>query len=284
VAINYDEIMRMEDLGREFSYDDSKVILYALAAGMGRDPQNERELRFVFEEEGFAALPTLAVVVSRGPLSRLLPIDRTQMLHGEQSLTLYRELPTSGTFTADSRITNVIDKGLGRGALIYLTTTARDLEGEAVFAAVQVLFARGDGGFGGPSGPSAPRHAVPDYAPDHVLDTQTRTEQALLYRLTGDRNPLHADPNAARLAGFPVPILHGLCTYAIACRAVVAAVCDYNPARIGKFDVRFTSPVYPGECIRTEIWEVGSFAHFRCRVEERNVTVIDNGYCELKGC
>lgn len=281
-GIDYDAFMAFRDDDRRFAYDDRDTILYALGAGMGRDPLDERELRFVYEGEGFVAMPTLAVVVARSGLARQLPINYAQVLHGEQSLTVHRPLPTSGVLLADTRITRILDKGAGKGALIYADTVARLVDtGEKLFTTGMTLFARGDGGFGGTGEGAPPVHRAPDRAPDHVHLTETRADQALLYRLSGDRNPLHADPSTAQRAGFPRPILHGLCTYAIACRAVLATVAGYDPARIREFAGRFTSPVYPGDAIETDLWVEGGDVSFRCRVPARDVTVIDNGRCVL---
>ncbi len=282
-GIDYDAFMAYRDDDRAFAYTDRDTILYALGAGMGRDPLDERELRYVYEGPGFVAMPTLAVVVARSGLARELPINYAQVLHGEQSLTVHRPLPTAGELTADTRITRILDKGPGKGALIYAETVTR-LRGESepLFTTAMTLFARGDGGFGGSGEGAPPVHVVPDRAPGHVHVTPTRPDQALLYRLSGDRNPLHADPATAKRAGFAVPILHGLCTYAIACRAVLATVCDHDAARIAAFDVRFTSPVFPGDVIETDIWVDGGTVSFRCRVPARGVTVINNGRCLLR--
>lgn len=283
MGIDYDAFMALGDDGRRFAYDDRDTMLYALAAGMGRDPLDDRELKFVYEGPGFVAMPTLAVVVARSMLARTLPIDFAQVLHGEQSLTIHQPLPTAAALIADTRIVRILDKGAGKGALIYHETAAR-LAGDdtPLFTVGGSLFARGDGGFGGAAGPAPVIHAIPDRAPDHVHVTETRADQALLYRLTGDRNPLHADPALAKRAGFPVPILHGLASYAIACRAVLATVCDYDPSRIAGFDVRFTSPVFPGDTIETDIWVDDGTVSFRCRVPARGVTALNNGRCLLR--
>ena len=281
-GVDYGAFMALRDEGRRFAYTDRETMLYALAAGMGRDPLDERELRFVYEGEGFVAMPTLAVVVARSALARTLPIDFAMVLHGEQFLTVHRPLPVAAELIADTRLTKIVDKGPGKGALIYHRTAARLADtGEALFTLDASLFARADGGFGGSPVVAPVPHPVPTRAPDHVHVSETRPEQALLYRLTGDRNPLHADPALAKRAGFPVPILHGLCTYAIACRAVLASVCDYDPARIGAFDVRFTSPVLPGDRIETDLWIDGDIVSFRCRVPERGVVAVNNGRCVL---
>ena len=274
--------LAFRDDDHAFAYDDRDTMLYALAAGMARNPLDANELKFVYEGDGFVAMPTLAVVVARSLVARQLPINYAMVLHGEQFLTLHRPLPVAAEILADTRITHVLDKGAGKGALIYHQTVARLADGGApLFTLGGSVFARGDGGFGGTAHGGPVPHTLPDRAPDHVHTTETRADQALLYRLTGDRNPLHADPAMATKAGFPVPILHGLCTYAIACRAVLASVCDYDPARIAGFDVRFTAPVFPGDVIETDIWVDARIVSFRCRVAARGVTVLSNGRCPL---
>lgn len=280
--IDYDTFMAMRDEGQRFSYTERDTLLYALAAGMGRDPLDERELPFVYEGANFRAMPTLAVVAARSGLPRTLPIDYAMVLHGEQSLRIHRPLPTAAELIADTRLTQIIDKGASKGALIYHETVARlASDNQPLFTLGATVFARGDGGFGGPPTRAPDVHAMPDRAPDIVHVSETRPDQALLYRLTGDRNPLHADPAVAKRAGFPVPILHGLCTYAVACRAVLAGACDYDAARITGFDVRFTSPVLPGDRIETDMWIDGDCVSFRCRVPERDVVALNNGRCTL---
>lgn len=282
MGIDYHAFMALRDEGRRFAYDDRETLLYALASGMGRDPLDERELRFVYEGADFVAMPTLAVVVARSALARTLPINFALVLHGEQTLRLHRPLPTTADLIADTRLTRIVDKGEGKGALIYHETAARLAEtDEPLFTVGGSLFARGDGGFGGSPDQAPMPHRMPDRAPDRTHVTETRPDQALLYRLTGDRNPLHADPALASRVGFPVPILHGLCTYAVACRAVLADVCDYRPERIAGFDVRFTAPVFPGDRIETDLWVDDDLVSFRCRVPARGVTAIDNGRCPL---
>lgn len=281
-GIDYDAFMALRADRERFAYDDTLTMLYALAIGMGRDPLDDRELKFVFEGGEFAAVPTLAVVIARSMLARTLPINKARMLHGEQTLVLHRPLPVAGELLADTRITKILDKGEGKGALIYSETAARLAADDApLFTIGMTLVARGDGGFGGPTGPTTELHQLPNRPPDYVHVTQTLPNQALLYRLTGDRNPLHADPSGAKRAGFPAPVLHGLATYGIACRALLVTVADYEPARIAGFDVRFTSPVFPGDRIETDIWLDDLVASFRCRVPERDVTVLSNGRCTL---
>lgn len=282
MPIAYDDFLALRDTARAFSYVERDTMLYALSAGMGRDPLNGAELPFVFEGAGLKTMPSMSAVLTRSALSRTLPVDMAKLLHGEQKLEIHRPLPPAANLLADTRITEIIDKGPGRGALIYDETVARLADtGEPLYTVRATLFARGDGGFGGRAGPVPPLHVIPDRPADYLHETQTRADQALLYRLNGDLNPLHADPRLATEAGFPVPILHGLCTYAIACRAVMATLCDYDASRMRTFDVRFTSPVFPGDRIETQMWVDGGTASFRCRVPDRGVIVVDNGRCIL---
>jgi acyl dehydratase len=283
MPIDYKAALALRETGRSAAYRDTETMLYALSIGMGRDPYDPRELPFVFEAGALRVVPTMAAVLARSTLVRDLNLDLALMLHGEQRMTLHRPLPPQGVLVSDARVVEVLDKGPGKGALAYIETVMR-LEGERdpLVTINQTLFARGDGGFGGPSGPTPPVHPIPDRAPDHRHVSETRPDQALLYRLNGDRNPLHADPELAKRAGFKAPILHGLCSYAIACRAVLASVCDYDPTQIESFDVRFTAPVYPGETITTEIWVDGAVVSFRCLIEARGVVSINNGRCVLR--
>jgi acyl dehydratase len=225
----------------------------------------------------------MASVLARVPLLKDCGYDYSKVVHGEQHLTLHRPLPPEGELIASARVTAAYDKGPGKGAIIYTETLARSAaDGLPVFTQVSATFARGDGGFGGPAGPAPAPHALPAREPDGSVTLETRADQALLYRLNGDRNPLHADPELARRVGFRAPILHGLCTYGTACRALLKAVAGYDHTRICGFDVRFSSPVYPGESIATDYWVDGRVVSFRCRVPEReNTIVINNGRCML---
>ncbi len=201
-------------------------------------------------------------------------VDAVRLVHGEQGIEIHRPLPTSGELIGETRITGLVDKGAGKGALLYSEKRLTDASGTLIASATATTFLRADGGFGGPPGPVKPPHPVPDGAPEHVIDLPTRPEQALLYRLLGDDNPLHADPATASAAGFPRPILHGLCTFGIVTHALLRALCGYDPARLRALDLRFSAPVFPGETIRTEIFLDGAF---RARVVERDVIVVNNG-------
>lgn len=281
MPLDYDDLIarRADDL--RFSYTDTQMLLYNLSIGMGRDPLDEAELPFVFERPLLRVVPTAASVLSGGGAGILkgADIDWPKVLHGEQRLTIHRPLPPAATLLASTRISEVVDKGAGKGAIITFTATVRLEDGEPLYTTDNVIFARGNGGFGGPSSSAHRPHPIPARDPDMVHVTETRRDQALFYRLNGDRNPLHAEPGFARRVGFPEPILHGLCSYGIACRAVLASVCGHDPARMTCFDVRFTSPVFPGETIHTDIWVDGDVVSFRSRVESRGIVALNNGRC-----
>jgi len=292
VPIYYPDILDEGAEARTFSYTDKDVMLYALGIGLGRDPLEPRELKFVYEKD-LRTVPTAATVLgSNGPPStpkptkpghRTTEINRVLMLHGEQKLELHKPLPPSGTFTASSRTIGAFDKGKDKGAVVYNETTWVDPAGEKVATLTSAMFARGDGGFGGPTEGAPEPHPIPNRAPDRTVELETRDDQALLYRLNGDRNPLHSDPDVAKAAGFDKPILHGLCTYGNTCRAVLQEYCDFDPARIASHQVRFSSPVYPGETIVVDLWKDGNVVSFEARVKERGITVIRNGKTVLRG-
>ena len=283
MPIVYEELMGRRVEGRRARYTDRDTMLYALSIGMGRDPLDPRELAYVYEAPALRTVPTMAAVLVRTELLRGCGFDYTRVLHGEQRLALERPLPAQGELIADARVTAAFDKGADKGAIIVHETRLRDAaSGDLLCTLGGTIFARGDGGFGGPAGQSSPPHPLPSRAPDLNISLRTEPNQALWYRLNGDRNPLHADMETSRRAGFKAPILHGLCTYATACKAVIQGVCNYDATRIAGFDVRFSSPVYPGEEIVTDIWVDGEVVSFRCRVPTRDVVVINNGRCMLR--
>jgi acyl dehydratase len=278
MPIAYPAILDLKTEGQAFAWRDRETMLYALGIGMGSDPLDMDELPFVYENN-LKAVPTLATVVAwgAGPLGKT-GINYLMVVHGEQSVTFHKPMPTEAQIIADSRIAGAYDKGPGKGAVIYTETVIKDAKsGEPIATLLGSTFARGDGGFGGPSDGAPTPHEVPSRAPDHSIDIPTRPDQALIYRLSGDRNPLHSDPSIATAAGFPRPILHGLCTYGITCRAVLQTYADYDPAKIKSHAVRFSSPVYPGETITVDMWKDGDTISFEARVKARDVTVIKNG-------
>ena len=284
MTIVYEKLLALEIPEVRQTYTTRDTMLYALGLGLGHDPTDERELAFVYDK-GLQALPTMICVLGHDPFwVRDLDtgIDYTKVVHGEQSFRLHRSLKASGSIIGRTRVKDVVDKGAGKGAVMYGERTVVDADsGETIATLVHTTFCRGDGGFGGPQRPSVPAHALPDRAPDMVCDLATRPEAALIYRLSGDYNPLHAEPAAARAAGYPRPILHGLATFGVAGHAILRTACDYDPSRLVAMGGRFTAPVFPGETIRTEMWRDGPVASFRARVVERNVVAIANGRAEI---
>ena len=284
MALDYDTIMSKVETDLPFSYTDTETILYALAVGMGRDPLDARELPYVYEQgRQFKTLPTLATVLVPEMFPVGLGWDYSQILHSEQRMRLYRPLPPAADLLINKRVVDVFDRGPKLGALFLLEAEARLASDDtALFSLGCTILARGDGGFGGPKGKGIPPHRPPHREPDLSCDIDTRVDQALLYRLTGDRNPLHADPAQARNAGFERPILHGLCTFGIACRAVLQTICDYDYTLVEEFDARFSAPVLPGDTITTDMWQDGNVVSFTCSVKERDAVVLRNGKCVLK--
>ncbi len=282
MPINYDELMQAKSEGLTASYGDRETILYALGVGFMRDPMNADELRFVYEND-LKTVPTMATVIGWGLGATLARsgINYLMVVHGEQRLTLHKPLPYAADVVFDERVTGVFDKG-EKGAIIVTERRMREkASGAALCTLSATLFARGDGGFGGPKDGAPEPHPLPSRAPDLVHDCDTRPDQAFLYALSGDRNPLHRDPAIAKMAGFPRPILHGLATYGTACRALISTVCKYDATKITGFDARFSAPVFPGETIVTEMWVDGAVVSFRCRLKERDGIVLNNGKCTL---
>jgi len=257
---------------------------------MGRDPLDESELPFVYENNGLKVVPTFASVINRGeapPERQRMPqksqINFALVVDGERRITIHKPLPSKCEVTADERYLDILDKGEGKGAVLIHERVVRQAAGnEKLVTIVTSIFARGDGGFGGKPQGGPELHSIPERAPDLVKECDTRPDQALLYALSGDRNPLHRDPAFAKLVGFPRPILHGLCSYGTACRAVLSTLAQYQPERIRQFDVRFSKPVFPGETLVVELWQDGSTVSYRASVKERPGTaVLNNGLCQL---
>ncbi|TAH68542.1 MAG: 3-alpha,7-alpha,12-alpha-trihydroxy-5-beta-cholest-24-enoyl-CoA hydratase [Rhodopseudomonas palustris] len=285
MSSRYDELMALRSLGQAYAYSDREVMLYACGIGMGTDPLNEQELAFV-NEASYAArplkvVPTFASVAAWGAGPGDMKLNMLMLVDGERDIRFHQKLPVAARITADSRVTGVWDKGADKGAVIQTETVLRDDSGAALATLVASRFARGDGGFGGPSDGQPAPHAVPSRAPDLRVEIATRPDQALLYRLCGDRNPLHSDPEFARRAGFLRPILHGLCSYGITCRAVLQTYADYDPAAFKRHAARFSAPVFPGETVSVALWKDGDVVSLEAAVKERGVTVIRNGITVL---
>lgn len=293
MAIDYHRLKARVFPAVRQTYGARDVMLYALSIGLGADPLDERALPFVFEGApgGLRVLPTFSAVLGYpGFWAKEADsgIDWVRLVHGEQGLTLHRPLPAAGTVIGRSRISHVIDKGEGKGAIVVTERSVEDEAGTPYATLRQVALCRGDGGFSNLHGGQPSDEALPalpatpeDRAPDLVDEQATRPEAALLYRLLADDNPLHADPAVARAAGFERPILHGLATYALAGHALVRQCAGGDPTRLRTLDVRFASPVYPGETLRTEIWRDGATLQFRARVVERDRIVLSHGRATL---
>jgi acyl dehydratase len=274
----------------EQRYSERDTILYALGIGVGHDPLDRAALRFVYED-GLQALPTMGVVLGYPGFWAKDPatgIDWVRLLHGEQSLELLAPLPAAGTVVGTSRITAIVDKGAGKGALMYSERDIHDAaSGQLLAVSRSVSFMRGDGGFSerGQASDLAPppRQPTPDTAPDHVCELKTRPECALIYRLSGDYNPVHADPAVARAAGFERPILHGLCSFGVSGHALLKTLCAWDASRLKEIGARFSSPVYPGETLRVEMWQRGQAVQFRTRAVERDVVVLSHGSARIEG-
>jgi acyl dehydratase len=280
MPIVYPDVLALKRENQPYAWSDRETMLYALGIGMGADPMDENELPFVYERD-LQAVPTLASVVAWGAGPGRMDINRVMVVDGERDITFHKPVPTAASITANSRVVGVYDKGRDKGAVIVNETVLKDASGEPIATLRGATFARGDGGFGGPSEGQPPPHEVPSRAPDRTVDIVTRPDQALLYRLSGDRNPLHSDPDFARRAGFPRPILHGMCTYGITCRAVLQTYAGYDPSRFRRHAARFSSPVFPGETISIDLWQDGGEISFEARVKARGVTVIRNGLSVL---
>jgi multifunctional beta-oxidation protein len=254
-----------------YEYSEKDVILYALGVGCGRE-----DLRFVYEGD-LKVLPTFAVVPAFPALFMMgtaVDVNPMMILHGEQRIELYAPIPTAARLTTTPTITGIYDKV--KGALVIIETETVDAEGKLLFKNVFGAFARGAGGFGGDRGPSTARNPTPSRGPDRVVEMATLPQQALLYRLSGDVNPLHADPAFAKMGGFDAPILHGLCTFGYVGRAILGAFCEDDPARFQDFEARFVGVVYPAETIVTEMWREGARILVRARTKERGELVINN--------
>jgi len=271
-----------EDL--EHSYTKRDTMLYALGLGFGEDPSEEKELAYVYED-GLLAAPSMAVILGYPGFWLSDPrtgVDWKKILHGEQWLDVFKPLPVEGTVIGRTWIDQISDKGEGKGAVLYISRDIIDAASNETLARVTMsTFARGDGGFGGEKLAGPTPATLPDRAPDHICDLTTLPRQALIYRLSGDYNPLHADPAVARSVGFDRPILHGLATYGLGCRAILKTICDYDASGLTGLDVRFSAPVYPGETVRFEIWQDGTEVRFRALVPERDVVVLNNGAARL---
>jgi len=284
MAIDYQKLLNWDIPQVEQKLSKRDTMLYALGVGLGADPVDQNQLQFVYEEN-LKALPTMAIILGYPGPWHAAPgtgVTRSHVVHGEQGFVIHRPLPVEGTIIGKTRVTAVLDKGKDKGALLQTACDVRDkATNELICTLTSTTFCRADGGFGGPSGPVQAPHPIPETPAQQVCDLQTLPQAALIYRLSGDYNPLHADPEYAKKAGFKMPILHGRATFSVVGHALVKTVCGYDPLRLKSMSGRFSSPVYPGETIRTEMWLDGKVASFRATVPARGVTVLNNGRAEI---
>jgi acyl dehydratase len=264
-------------------YTPDQVILYHLGIGAGVPPTDPGELAYTYEKN-LKVLPSFAVIPAMGSLPGLaqvpgLELNLAMLLHGEQEVILERPLPPEATLVTSARVAEIYDKG--KAALVILEAESRDAAGELLFTNRFSLFARGEGGFGGDSGPKA-GNQPPQRVPDAVIESPTLPQQALLYRLCGDKNPLHADPEFAKLAGFDQPIIHGLCSYGIACKAVVDRVLEGDVTRVARYQARFAGVAFPGETYHTAYWREGRSILLEAKSAARGKPIISHAVIELR--
>jgi len=284
MPLNYDKLINWSAEAVDQCYSTKDTILYALGIGLGQDPLDQKQLPFVYEKN-LRSLPTMATILCYpfGWLHKAeAGITRLKLVHAEQGIQIHKPIPTEGELTGSTIVTSIIDKGKDKGALIYSERRVCDKEtGDLIFTATATTFCRADGGFGGPSGPTKPAPETPTRAPDLVCELPTLPQAALIYRLCGDTNPLHIEPEVGRRAGFQGPLLHGLCTFGVAGHAILKTMCDYDETKLASLDARFSAPVYPGESLRTEIWRDDDGIRFRSSVSAR-ASVVLSGMAKLK--
>jgi acyl dehydratase len=280
LPIDIDKVVGAELVAPSYTWRPEDVILYNLGVGAGNPPSSPDELKYTYEGAGLKAVPAFGTIPPFGAMMGVgsvegLDIDLAQILHGDQTLTVHDPIPTSGTVHQDGRVIDVFDKGKGALLVIEVVSTL-EKTGEPLFTNRSGVYVRGEGGFGGESGPPASNQS-PGRPPDHLVESPTLPQQALLYRMaSGDKNPLHADPGFAGFAGFERPILHGLCTYGVVLKAVVETVLGGEPERVGTYQARFTGHVFPGETLVTSIWEEADRCVVAAATKERGTAVLGN--------
>lgn len=285
MAINYGKIMAHRTAPVEVNYTRRDSMFYALSIGIGMDPADEGQLKYVFEKN-LVAFPAMASVLGWTMRTKeeneLFGIDPKMVVAADQRIVIHKPLQPEGKLTSRARTREVIDKGQGGGAIVQSMRELTDASGEKVATVEGSIFVRNHGGFGGnvTTTPEPPK--MPEGAPDKVCDLATPPNIALVYRLNGDMNPLHADPEYAKRVGFPGPILHGLANYGIAAHAVMRSVADYDASRFQSMEARFVKPFFPGETLRTEMWIRGNDVYFRCRVVARDEIVLNNGLARIR--
>lgn len=281
MAIDLDHLLSLTSPRLPVRWTWKDTVLYGLSLGHGQDPLAPDQLAYAAHAHP-SVVPTMGTVLAwrASPDRSSMGIDYSRVVHGEHRLRLKQPLTAEFDGFAQGRVAAAYDRGPDRGAIIDVETTVWDQAGAVVAVSTSALFARADGGFGGPP-PPVVAHELPLAPPDHVVTLQTRPEQALLYRLNGDLNPLHADPDVARRAGFDRPILHGLCTYGLTCRAVLEGT-GVDPSSVAGHAARFVAPVFPGERVEVRMWRAGDEVLFDAQVPDRQKTVVTNGRTTLR--
>src|SRR5437870_3279453 len=277
MPIDVEKVLGAELPGAAMTWDADDVILYHLGVGAGVPPTADGELEYTYEARlkvlpSFGVLPVFSALGGLGSVEGL-SFNPMMLLHGEQEIEVFAPIPTHAKVENTAKVTGVYDKG--KGALLVIDATTTDEAGRPLFANRFSAYLRGEGGFGGESGPP-PGNEPPARAPDHVVESPTLPQQALLYRLSGDKNPLHVDPAFAKMGGFDTPILHGLCSYGIVCKAVVDTVLGGQVAKVARYGARFAGVVFPGETIVTSMWEEPDRVVLAARTSERDTPVISN--------
>ncbi|KAL7641340.1 UNVERIFIED_CONTAM: hypothetical protein RMT77_008479 [Armadillidium vulgare] len=273
-----------------YSFESKDVILYAL--GVGVSTKDENSLKFLYEgDEDFCPLPTFAIIPAQEALMSSgfflkLPgwnVNLAKVLHGEQYIEIHKPIPTSGTLISDVKITDVLDKG--SGAVMIAEVRTVNEKGDLIATSQWSVFVVGDGGFNGPRNSSnvVPLASPPDRKPDVVSTFKTSVDQPALYRLCGDRNPLHIDPSFAALGGFEEPILHGLCSFGISAKAILKEFCNNDVSKFKAIKTRFAKPVIPGQTLVTSMWKVGNRIFFETSVKENNKVCLSGGYVDIVG-
>ncbi len=277
MAINT-AILGKEIKGEPFEYNEDTVILYALGIGAGRD-----DLDFVYEKNlqvypTFAVIPFFPVLI---PIAIEANLNMFTVLHGEQKIILHKTIPVKGKLVSTATCKSIYDKG-DKGAVINIDIESRDENGELLFENKAVVMDRSGGNFGGERGPKAEKIIPPEgKKPDFRVVQKTSPDQAALYRLSGDKNPLHIDPEFSKLGGFDIPILHGLCSFGFAGRAILESICDNNPAKLKSFGARFTGVVFPGETLVTEGWKIENNLYVIQTLTEDGRNVLGNALAEI---
>ncbi|MES2481261.1 MAG: MaoC/PaaZ C-terminal domain-containing protein [Pseudomonadota bacterium] len=280
--MNLEKLVKFPIPSIEATLTARDAMLYALGVGIGDRPEHPNDLQYLYERaEPFKVMPSLVNVICHPGgwiMAPELDVKWVKLLHGEQSFEMFKPLQPETRYVATNQVLGVMDKGADKGAMVFLRKQLREVaSGDLVSNIDSTYVLRGDGGCGSTMKEAPVPHVLPERAPDQSVSLDTLARSALIYRLSGDYNPIHADPGMARKAGFERPILHGLCSLGVATRAVMRAYCDDDALRLKSLSLRFSSPVYPGETLVTDLWRDGEVVSFRTRVAERNVVVLNNG-------